>query len=70
MSYGSETWCLRKNEIAILRRVKRFMMRAMCDVKLVDKRNTKELMDMLGLKETADKLARVNSVRWNGHILR
>ena len=42
----------------------------MCGVKLVDKRNTVELMDMLGLKEAADKLARANGVRWCGHVLR
>ena len=42
----------------------------MCSVKLVDKRNTEELMDMLGLKEAANKLARANGVRWYGHVLR
>ena len=48
MLYGSKTWCLRENEIlAILRRAERFMVRAICGVKLVDKRNTEELMDVL-----------------------
>ena len=51
---------LRENKVAILRRAKRPIMTAMCDVKLVDKRNTEELMDMVGLKEAADKLARAN----------
>ena len=46
------------------------MMRATCSVKLVGKRNTQELMDMLILKEVADKLARANSVRWYGNVLR
>ena len=46
------------------------MVRVMCNVKLVDKRNTEDLMDMLGLKEAADKLAKANSVRWYGHVLR
>ena len=54
MLYGSKTWCLRENEVAILRRADRPMMRIMCSVKLVDKRNTVDLMDMLGLKEAAD----------------
>ena len=70
MLYGSETWCLRENEVAILRRAERFMVRAMCSVKLVDKRNTEELMDMLGLKEAADKQARANDVSWYGRVLR
>ena len=30
MLYGSETWCLRKKETAILRRTERAMVRAMC----------------------------------------
>ena len=42
----------------------------MCDVKLVDKRNAEELLDMLGLKEAVDKLAKTNGVRWYGHVLR
>ena len=52
--YGSEMWCLRENEVAILKRPEKSMVRAMCGVKLVDKRNTVELMDMLRLKEVAD----------------
>ena len=63
MLYESETRCLRENEVTILRRAEGSMVRAMCGVKLVDKRNTEELMDMLGLKEAADKLARANGVR-------
>ena len=70
MLCGSETWCLTENEVAILRRAERSMVRAMFGLKLVDKRNTEELMDMVGLKEAADKLARANGVRWYGHVLR
>ena len=40
----------------------------MCSVKLVDKRNTEELIGMLGLKEATDKLERANGVRWYGHV--
>ena len=70
MLYGSETWCLKKNEVAILRRTERSIVRAMCGVKLVDKRNTEELMNMLGLTEAADKLARANGVRLYGNVFR
>ena len=58
-------WCL-----FFLRRAERSIVRAMYSVKLVDIQNTVELMDMLGLKEAADKLARENKVRWYGHVLR
>ena len=70
MLYGSETWCLRETEVATLRRTERAMVRAMCGVKLMEKKNTKELMDMLGLSETMEKLAKANGVRWYGHVLR
>ena len=46
------------------------MMRAMCGQKVVDRKKTKEQMDMLGLKETIDRLATSNGVRCYGHVLR
>ena len=68
--YGSETWCLKENEKAILRRTKRAMVRVTCGQKVVDRKTTAEQMDMLGLKETKDQLATANGVRWYGHVLR
>jgi len=70
MLYGSEIWCLNENEMGILRRTERAMVRAMCGVKLMDRKKTEDLMQMLGLEEAVDQLARVNGVRWYGHVLR
>ena len=70
MLYGNEMWCLRENKVAILRKAERSMVSAMCSVKLVNKKNTEDLMDMLGLKEAADKLTRANGMKWYGHVLR
>ena len=56
--------------MATLRRTERSMVKIMFSVKLMDKRNTVELIDMLGLKKAADKLARANGARWYGHVLR
>ena len=67
MLYGSETWCLRKNEMAVLRRTKRAMVRVMCGVKLIEKKRTEDLIKMLGLKETVVQKAKVNGVRWYRH---
>ena len=36
MLYRSKTWCLRENEMTILRRHKKTMMRAMCGVKIIE----------------------------------
>ena len=46
------------------------MVRAMCGQKVVDRKTTEEQMDMLGLKETIDRLATANGVTWYGHVLR
>ena len=61
--YGNETWCLKENEKAILRRTERAMVRAMCNQNVVDRKTTEEQMDMLGYKETIDRLATANGVR-------
>ena len=66
MLYGNETWRLRENEMTILRRTKRAMVRAVCGAKLMDKKRTEDLI--LGLKETVVQMA--NGVRWYGHVLR
>ena len=51
----------------ILRRTEKAMVRSMCGVKLVDKNNMEEKMEMLGLKETLDRMAKANGVKWYGH---
>jgi len=61
---------LRENEMAILRRTKRAMERAMCGAKLMEKKRTEDLMEMLGLKETVAQMAKANGGRWYGHVLR
>ena len=69
MLYGSEAWCLREKEMAILRRTERAMIRAMCGVKLLDRRNSEELMDMLGLKESLDRMAKASSILYGGTVM-
>ena len=61
---------LERKEMAILRRTERAMIRAMCGVKLLDRRNSEELTDMLGIKESLDRMAKASSIRWYGHVLR
>ena len=66
--HGNEAWCL--NEKAILRRTERAIVETMCGQKVVDRKTTKKKMDMLELKETINRLATANGVRWYGHVLR
>ena len=56
--------------MAILRRTEGAMVRSMCAVKLVDRKNTEEQMEMLGLKKTLDRMTKANRVRWYGHVIR
>ena len=70
MLHGSEAWCLREKELTILRRTERAMIRAMCGVKLLHRRNSEELRGMLGIKKSLDRMAKASSMRWNGHVLR
>ena len=70
MLYGSETWCLKENKKAMLRRTERAMVRAMCGQKVVDRKTTEEQMDVLGLRKTIDQIVRANGFRWYGHVLR
>ena len=46
------------------------MVRIVCGRKVVNRKMTAEQMDMLRLKETIDRLATANEVRWYGHVLR
>ena len=65
MLYGSETWCLRENKMEILRRE-----RVLVTAKLMEKKRTGDLMEMLGLKETVVQIAKMNGVRLVRHVLR
>ena len=52
------------------------MVTAMCGTKLIEKKWTDDLMEMLGLKETVVQMAKGNGLKWygkwrdDGHVLR
>ena len=56
----------KENKKAILRKSER----AMCALKVVDEKTTKEQMDVLGLKASINRSATANRVRWYRHELR
>ena len=45
-------------------------MKAMCGVQLKDRKTLTDLMFMLGLNETIDRLAIANIICWYGYVLR
>ena len=58
-----------EKEMAILR-TERAMIRVMCGVMLLDQRNSKELMYVLSIKQSLDRIAKASSMRWYGYVLR
>ena len=62
MLYGNKACCLRNNEIAILRRTWRRMLRLMCGVKLKEPKKTGDLMGALELQDSVDTLEKVSQV--------
>ena len=57
MLHRSETYSLRENEIAIVRRIEFAMVTAMRCVQSVRKRRSLDLVDLLVLEDTFDGLA-------------
>ena len=51
------------DEMTILRRTERAMVKSMCGVKSVHRKNMEELMEMLGLKKTLDRISNANGVK-------
>jgi len=70
MLYGSETWCLGEKEVVNSEKDRESHGRAMCGMKLMDRKNTDELIDMLRINETLDRMAIASGVRWFGYALR
>ena len=58
MLYWSKTWCLRENEVTVLR-TENAMVRSMCGAKMIEKRKSQKLMSS---RNTLDGLARVCGV--------
>ena len=48
----------KESEMTILRRTEKAMVRSMCEVKLVNRKNIEDLMEMLGLKKTLDRMVK------------
>ena len=46
------------------------MIQAMYGVKLIDRRNTKQLMDMLAIRMSLDRIAKASRMRGYGHVLK
>ena len=70
MLYGGDTYRVGENEIVILKGTEKAMMRAMCGIKLIEKRSCQELADLLSLEETWDRLAKAKGMQSCCRVLR
>ena len=69
MTYGSETWPMKVEDMNRLVRAERMMMRRMCGVTLRDRVNTDSLYDRLGI-DCITKAVTQSRLRWFGHVER
>jgi len=69
MLHGSETWPVRKENVAALQRAEMRIVRWMCGVKLKDRLPSKVLRERLGIDDIALVLQQ-NRLRCYGHVLR
>ena len=58
-----------EEEVELLR-TERAMLRAMCRVKPIGRKNTNELMQMLGITVPIERMIRAETVSWYRHVLR
>jgi len=69
MTYGSETWATKVEDMQRLERAENIMIRWMCGVTLKDRKSSEELRKRLGVVSVSD-IVRQGRLRWFGHVER
>ena len=69
LTYGTETWAMKKANLQSLERTERMMVRWMCGVSLKDRKRSVDLYSLLGV-QSVDELVRRGRLRWFGHVER
>jgi len=69
MTYGSETWAMKLENMQRLERTEKMMIRWMCGVTLKDRNSSVELRKELGIVGVSD-IVRQGRLRWFGHVER
>jgi len=70
LTYGSETWPLKKENEDALVRTERRMIRMMCGVTLKDREESEVLSKKVGLVDDIVTVVRKSRLRWFGHVKR
>ena len=69
LTYGTETWAMKAENLHSLERAERMMVRWMCGVSLKDRKRSEILYSLLGVQSVAEVLRR-GRLRWFGHVER
>ena len=69
MTYGSETWPMKMEDVHRLERAERAIIRWMCGVTLKNRTRSDELLERLGVESITDMIRR-GRLRWFGHLER
>ena len=66
LTYGTETWAMKAENLQSLGRAEHIMVRWMCGVSLKDKKRSEVLYSLLGVQSVAEVVKR-GKLRWFGH---
>ena len=69
LTYGTETWAMKKANLQSLKRTERMMVRWRCGVSLKDRKRSVDLYSLLGVEIVAEVVRR-GRLRWFGHVER
>ena len=69
LTYGTETWAMKKANLQSLERTERMMVRWMYGVSLKDRKRSVDLYSRLGV-QSVDEVVRRGRLRWFGHVER
>ena len=69
LTYGTETWEMKKANLHSLEKTERMMVRWMCEVSLKDRKRSVDLYSPLGV-QSVDEVVRRGRLRWFGHVER
>ena len=67
LTYGTETWAVKKANLHSLEMTERMMVRWMCGVLLKERKRSLDLYCLLGVQSVAD-VVRHGRLRWFGHL--
>ena len=69
LTYGTETWAMKKANLQSMERTEQMMVRWICGVSLKDRKRSVDLYSILGVQSVAEVVRR-GRLRWFEHVER